>query len=170
MGEVGGAPRTPPTFFPTNINKVESRRFGSQWPSSADADGQRNPARWRCPAGRCPGFRARRRSHQVAGPCCDRGAEFSSGCIPDTAGSVPRPGTGAKIASPRCPAAAPPEREPKFREGSRKGAKTQRDPRKSCLLCAFAPLRDNNHRTPDPPAQARRKRPMQRPNASPAHW
>ena len=103
MGEVGGAPRTPPTFFPTNINKVESRRFGSQWPSSADADGQRNPARWRCPAGRCPGFRARRRSHQVAGPCCDRGAEFSSGCIPDLAGSVPPPCLRPKIfARPMC--------------------------------------------------------------------
>ena len=114
MGEVDGAPRTPSTFFPTNINKVETRRNGTPPRAAADGSARRRPARWRCPGERCPMSLAHSRSCRAGGSCCGRGVAFSSGCIPDIAGTVPRPARIKKSRAPYVPERPPASRPMKF--------------------------------------------------------
>ena len=95
-------PRTPPTFFPTNINKVESHRHGPSRPAVAERNGCCGPARWCFPERRSPAPRAGWRRCSADEPCCGRGLAFSSGCMDDIAGSVPR---ALRIFSERLPEA-----------------------------------------------------------------
>ena len=107
-------PRTPSTFFPTNINKVETRCNGTPPRAAADGSARRRPARWRCPGERCPMSLAHSRSCRAGGSCCGRGVAFSSGCIPDIAGTVPRPARIKKSRAPYVPERPPASRPMKF--------------------------------------------------------